>query len=500
MEIKNFKPRPYQESILKTCKNKNTLVCIPTGLGKTKIAILLAIEQLNKHKNSKAIIITPTRPLANQICNEFKECTTIEEEKIKLLTGTTSPIKREKIYKEISIVVSTPQTTKEDIENNRINLEEFSILVIDEAHRSRQNFANTMVAKNYYEKNPNGRILALTASPGSTKSKIDEIYNNLYLEAVEIRSEDDEDTLEFVQRKDIININVELPEEIRKIHSLVKEIYKEKIESIKSFIPYKPSSQINKLDVLNLQKHLQIEIRKNNQAAFYGLSLSAQVLKLSHALEMIETQGLKSFNVFIEKLQTETSKASKNILKEEKIIKAKKLTEELLEKNIDHPKINKLREIMKEEENKKVIIFANYRNTVDNLVENLNSLKIKTTKLVGQKEGLKQKEQIKAIEEFNSGIYTCLITTSIGEEGIHIGEADIAIFYDNTPSSIRKIQRTGRVGRLKPGKVIFMITKNTKDAAYHYKSKRDEKRMKEILYKMKEKNSLDKEQTKLENF
>src|SRR3989338_6168442 len=229
MEIKNFKPRPYQESILKTCKNKNTLVCIPTGLGKTKIAILLAIEQLNKHKNSKAIIITPTRPLANQICNEFKECTTIEEEKIKLLTGTTSPIKREKIYKEISIVVSTPQTTKEDIENNRINLEEFSILVIDEAHRSRQNFANTMVAKNYYEKNPNGRILALTASPGSTKSKIDEIYNNLYLEAVEIRSEDDEDTLEFVQRKDIININVELPEEIRKIHSLVKEIYKEKI-------------------------------------------------------------------------------------------------------------------------------------------------------------------------------------------------------------------------------------------------------------------------------
>jgi Fanconi anemia group M protein len=284
---------------------------------------------------------------------------------------------------------------------------------------------------------------------------------------------------------------------------LIKKIYREKIDSVKNFIPYKPPSQITKIDILNLQKHLQIEIRKRHPAAFYGLSLVAQLLKLSHAMEMLETQGLNSFNEFMKKLKTETTKAAKAILEENDIKKAMELTRDLIENKIDHPKIEKLKEVIKNEINEKksvrIIIFTTYRNTVENILKVLNENEIKTTKLVGQKEGLTQKEQIASIEEFNSGKYSCLVTTSIGEEGIHIGEADIAIFYDNTPSSIRKIQRTGRVGRLKPGKVIFMITKNTKDAAYYHKSRRDENRMKEILYKMKEKNQAN-DQTSLKEF
>jgi len=250
---------------------------------------------------------------------------------------------------------------------------------------------------------------------------------------------------------------------------------------------------------LNLQRHLQKEIKRGNRAAFYAISLAAQILKLSHATEMIETQGLTSFYDFLNKLEKETSKASKIISENKSVINAKEKAKTLIDKDIEHPKIDKLKEIMRESKQKKTIIFTTYRNTVENIVNLLNKENIKTTKLVGQKEGLTQKEQVKAIEDFNNGIYTCLVTTSIGEEGIHIGSADIAIFYDNTPSSIRKIQRTGRVGRLRPGKVIFMITKNTRDAAYHYKSKRDEKKMKEILYKMKEKNKI-KDQETLEKF
>ncbi|HLC58810.1 MAG TPA: DEAD/DEAH box helicase [Candidatus Nanoarchaeia archaeon] len=495
MNIRNFTPRPYQESILNTCIHKNTLVCLPTGLGKTKVAILLAIERIKKYPDTKAIILTPTRPLANQICNEFKECTTVDEDKIILLTGAISPSKREKIYENAVIIIATPQTIQEDIENNRINLQKFSALIVDEAHRSRENYANTIVARHYKNLVPFGRIIALTASPGSTKAKIDEICTNLSIESVEIRTETDEDVAKFVQNKDITYIHVELPEKIREIHKLMKDLYLEKIGSIKTFIPYKPQSMINKLDLLNLQKYLQREIQNKNQAAFYGMSLVAQLLKLSHAIEMLETQGLSSFNEFLKKLETETTKASKSILSSSNTIKARSLTNILLSEGIEHPKILKLKEITKttleEKKESKIIIFTTYRNTVEIIVNLLNSEGIKTIKLVGQKEGLSQKEQIKAIEDFNSGLYSCLVTTSIGEEGIHIGEADMAIFYDNTPSSIRKIQRTGRVGRLKSGKVIFMITKNTRDAAYHYKSRRDEKTMKEILYKMKEKNKVD---------
>ena len=126
-----------------------------------------------------------SKPLTNQICNEFKECTTINKDKIILLTGATPPTKRIGLYADAIIITATPQTIKEDLENNRITLENFSLLTIDEAHRSRENFANTKVAKYYKKQNPKGRILALTASPGSTKAKIDEICKNLYIEAVE---------------------------------------------------------------------------------------------------------------------------------------------------------------------------------------------------------------------------------------------------------------------------------------------------------------------------
>ena len=490
MQIKNFTPRPYQQNIIKTCINKNTLVCIPTGLGKTKIAILLAIEQVNKYKNTKALILTPTKPLANQIYNEFKESTTVEENKIILLTGAINPNKRKALYEEAIIIMATPQTIQEDIENNRIEIGDFSLLVIDEAHRSRENFANTKVAKEYVKRAKYQRILALTASPGSTKAKIDEICNNLSIEAVEIRTEQDTDILEFVQNKEIEYINVELSKEIKTIHNLIKEIYKSRIEGIKNFNISKPASQITKVDLLFLQKRLQRDLPNKNPSTFYGLSLVAQLLKLSHAMEMLETQGLNSFNDFLTKLETEETKAAKAIVKDLNVIKARTLTKELLDNFIDHPKIEKLKEIIKTTmENKKdsrIIIFTTYRNTVENIVKIINATGIKTTRLVGQKEGLTQKQQIEAIEEFNSGKYNCLVTTSIGEEGIHIGEADVAIFYDNTPSSIRKIQRTGRVGRLKPGRVIFMITTGTRDATYYWKSKKDESRMKNILYRMKE--------------
>ncbi len=491
MQIKNFTPREYQLSILNTCKNKNTLVCIPTGLGKTKIAILMIIEQLNKHPDTKALILTPTKPLANQICNEIKECTTIEPNKIILLTGALSPTKRINLYEEAKVIVATPQTIEEDLENNKINLDEFSLLVIDEAHRSRERFANTGVAKYYMQQAKYKRILALTASPGSTKAKIEEICINLYIDAVEIRSETDEDISSFVQNKEVEYVNVDLPEQLKFIHYLIKEAYRGKLGNLKSFNISKPVSQITKVDLLFLQQRLQRDIRNNNPAAFYGLSLVAQLLKLNFAMEMVETQGLSSLNDFLNKLETDESKAALNILKDESIIKAKRLCAELLQKEIDHPKIDKLKEIvsstLESKKDARIIIFANYRNTVDNLLKTINSTGIPTTRLVGQKEGLTQKQQMETIEDFNQGKYNCLVATSIGEEGLHIGGADVAIFYDNTPSSIRKIQRSGRVGRLKPGRIIFMITKGTRDAAYHWKSQKDEKRMKGILYGMKDK-------------
>src|SRR3989344_8745988 len=172
IEIRNFFPREYQKNILETCKQKNTLVCLPTGTGKTKAAILLAVERLNKYAFSKVLVCSPTKPLASQICREFKDCTNINAEEINLLTGQVAPDQRAKIWESSQVIVATPQTIESDLKNKRISLENVSLLCIDECHRSKENFANTSVAKIYTETAKNPRILGLTPPPDSSKEII----------------------------------------------------------------------------------------------------------------------------------------------------------------------------------------------------------------------------------------------------------------------------------------------------------------------------------------
>ena len=489
MEIKGFIPREYQLNIVETAKNKNTLCVLPTGTGKTKIFILLTIHRLNNFPDSKVLICTPTKPLSSQICNELKECTTINPKDIILLTGAINPEKRIDMWKNAKVIVATPQTIESDLENKRISLEDFSLLTLDEAHRSRIKYANTIVTKKYVEQSKFPRILALTASPGGTKEKIKEICDNLMIESVEIRSVFDEDIKNYIQEKETEWVGVDLPIEFKQIIDLIKIVYRESLEGIKKFGLNKPLKVINKKDLLLLQKRLQQTISRGNPAGYHGISIVAKLIKLIHALELIETQGPNQLKEYWQKLLKEETKAAKSILDKKEISKAIELTGKI---GIQHPKMDKLCSIISEQikndPNSKVIVFANFRSTVKEIVSTLAKLEnIRPIDLMGQKEGITQKKQIETIKKFSEGQYNILVGTSITEEGLDIkGGADVAIFYEPIPSEIRSIQRMGRVGRISKGKIIILITKNTRDEAYYWSSKNKEKVMRKTLYKMKQ--------------
>ncbi len=486
----NFTPREYQLNVLETCKNNNTLVVLPTGTGKTAIALLLGLERLNKFPDSKILLISPTKPLCQQHVNTFKQNTNIKE--ILLLTGIISANKRAELWKDANVIIATPQTIQSDLENSRILLENVSMLCIDEAHRSRQNFANTKVAKNYFENAINARILALTASPGGTLDKIKEIMKNLSLDAVEIRTESDEDVKKYVQKRDIEWIEVNLPEEIKVLHSKIKNVYLNKAKELIRIGFNKPVNLIGKKDLLKIQQSLRINLNKGDKSAFYGISLTAQLLKLDYLLELIEIQGVKVLSNFFEKLKNDESKAAKNILNNKEVQEAISICNNLIKEGKEHPKFNKLKEIIIEEiklnPKIKIMIFANYRDTVESILNLLKSNDVKVVKLIGQKAGLTQKQQINIVKEFEESEDNVLISTSIGEEGLDISGANVVIFYEAVPSEIRKIQRAGRVARLQAGKIIFLITKNTRDEAYFWSGYQKEKKMKKVLYHLKDKN------------
>ena len=72
---------------------------------------------------------------------------------------------------------------------------------------------------------------------------------------------------------------------------------------------------------------------------------------------------------------------------------------------------------------------------------------------------MKQKEQQQVIGEFRNGVHNVLVCTSIGEEGLDIGQVDLIINFDCLSSPIRMVQRIGRTGRHRDGRVVCLVTK-----------------------------------------
>jgi Fanconi anemia group M protein len=478
--------RAYQESILNTAVRKNTLSVLPTGLGKTTLSILLAAYRLEKYSDSKIIIMAPTRPLCAQHQKTFQDCMNIPEEEIILLTGKISPSDREVLYKTAKIIAATPQTIQNDIQNSVLNLSNFSLLIVDECHRSVKKYAYPFVAKAFMEKSKYPRILGLTASPGGSEEKIKEICKNLFIESIEIRTDLDGDVKPYIKGFENKIIKVELSENLKSAQELLKSALRRRLDKLREYNIHIRT----KRELLEAQKkasrQLQIE---RKPFLFYLISLIVEAVKVWHVLELLETQSVKSVKIYLEKVKEKKTKSDKGILNDIDFLKAI----QIIETAEEHPKIEKLKEVIKNEieinKNVSIIVFSHYRDNIYNLHDLLEEV-CRPVILIGQagEKGLSQKEQIDVIKDFTAGYYNCLITSPIGEEGLHIPSADTAIFYDSVPSEIRTIQRRGRVGRTKVGRIIFLITKDTIDESYYWSAYRKEKKMKEILRDMQSKN------------
>ena len=489
---KIMQARLYQESVLGQAISKNLLAVLPTAMGKTNIAIMLAAFRLEKYPDSKIMMLAPTKPLVLQHFNTFQRFMNIKEDEMAAVTGMIKPDERSLIYKEKKMIFATPQTIEKDLENHRISLKDFSLLVIDEAHHSIGRYAYGAVAKNYLEESKETRLLALTASPGGTGEKIRQICENLGIEAVEIKTEEDMDVIPYIKKKEVDWVYVDLPDSFIAIKSLIDRVYTKMIDGLKK-MDYISKSYASKKDLLALQSSLINSIRQGNKKAFTGMSYTVRAIKLEHAKGLLETQGVNVLEKYWSKLRAEDKNTAKRLVANRHIISAMLLTRELVEQGSSHPKMAKLCSIVEQQLSSKpdsrIIIFANYRASVQQIANSLERLNhAKPVVLVGQKEGLSQKEQMEVIERYNNGEYNTLITTSIGEEGLDIPSMDIALFYESVPSEIRSIQRRGRVGRQKVGKVVILIARGTRDEAYKWSAYHKERRMKATLLHMKQSN------------
>lgn len=434
-----LEPRLYQQEIFKKAKKTNLMVVLPTGLGKTPIAVMLAAERLERFPESRVLVMAPTKPLVNQHRKTFGHFMDLPSREMEVVTGTVAPKKRKNAYLGKKIIFATPQTIQNDLKQGRLSLEGFSLLVIDEVHHGVGRYAYPFVAQKYLGTAEHPRILGLTASPASEEEKIREVCEKCGIDSIEIRTEHDEDVTPYVQQKRIQWVEVVLPDRFYQVKELLDKAYRERTEKLVR-LGFLRSARVSKKRLLELQVKLVKAAKGGYKKAFMGLALVGRAIKIEHAITMLETQGVKPLEKYLKKLRSDAK--AKSLLRDVNFSRAMALSKELYESGASHPKMGRLASLissyLQEKPDAKIIVFAHFRDTVKEIVSVLGKVGgAEPVAFMGQK-SLSQKEQIRILEDFREGKFNTLVGTSVhpdetiilkDEEG-HITVRRIGDFVD----------------------------------------------------------------------
>nr|WP_295161691.1 DEAD/DEAH box helicase [uncultured Methanobrevibacter sp.] len=499
----SIESRLYQQVLAgDVLKKGNTMVVAPTALGKTIVAILVAADRLHKVKNSKVLILAPSKPLAIQHEDSFKEFLMLPCSSI---TGAVKTDERVKRWEESRIISATPQTVESDLLNGRYDLSDVSLIVFDECHHGVGAYSYVYLASRYVQESNYNLILGLTASPGSDKAKIKEVCENLYIQNIVVKTEQDSDVRPYFNPVEIDWVRVKMSSELEKIKKYVDKALKVRLKALKNMGIIRTVS-VGKVDILKARGRVQGEIARSvnpDKELFQAISILSAVINIQHSQELIETQGIQTFNKYISRLRKKKTKAAKSLMWDDNFGRAVKMAREAERHGWEHPKLREVTNILKkelgsddgqtklqstrfkdkDEKSSKIIVFTQYRDTLEMIHQKLEKEGIKSAKFFGQaskdgEKGLTQKQQKAIIKSFRMGEYDVLLSTSVAEEGIDIPAVDLVILYEPVPSEVRMIQRRGRTGRKRTGRVKVLITNGTRDEAYYWSSVRKEEHMK----------------------
>lgn len=495
LEHESIKPssiqfREYQSNIAHAALEESTLVVLPTGMGKTIIA-LFVIAEILKSRPGKVLFMAPTKPLVEQHARFLEEHLVSHSPAV--FTGEVAPEERGRTWATSRLVVSTPQVVANDLEAGIVDLSEIDLIVFDEAHRAVGDYAYVTIGKAFMERG--GLALGMTASPGSDVSKIAEVCENLGITWVEIRSELDDDVVDYTQQVKTEFIGVGMQEGMSRIVALLKEILDEQVVKLRAAGLLDPKKPVTTRDLLTAGATIraQLDSGKKSYNLFGIASVQALAMKINHGIELAETQGRGALESYLDKQvkqaeDNKRSKASRTLVRDARFQQARGLLHQMVN---DHPKLEKLIPILQrqfvDKPESRVIVFTHYRDTCDLITNRLTDIEgVRPVRFVGQASkgediGLKQKEQREVIERFQKGDHNVLVATSIAEEGLDIPATDLVVFYEPVPSEIRTIQRRGRTGRRHAGRVIVLVTKDTKDEAYLWSSRKKEMQMRREL-------------------
>ncbi|XP_076246163.1 FA complementation group M [Calliopsis andreniformis] len=478
----NYPVRDYQFNIVQASLYSNTLVCLPTGLGKTFIAAVVMYNFWRWYPCGKVVFLAPTRPLVAQQISACHNIMGIPSKETIELTGAVSQKQREIAWSKKRVVFATPQVFHNDLEKNVVPGNLVKCVVIDEAHKALGKHSYCECIRILYEKNQYFRVLALSATPGNKLDNVHEVVQNLHIAHIELKDETSSDIIPYINQRKIDVILVPLSNELADYKERYIYIMDRHVKVLlQCNVLRGHTANISKGRVFHILREFQ---KKSNKSGNYGLIMKTLniLMTMYHAYELMIRDGLRAFYKFYQnhsdKFWMNEEIHLQNLLEDINIYlgpfpDVKSSCEEIIPdvpQNLvfGHTKFEKLKELLLQhfrnsqgkQDDTRAIVFVEYRDIVNEIYILLLQCRplIKPQMFVGQA-GQKQKQQIKALENFRSNRVNVLISTSIGEEGLDVGEVDLIICFDiSQHSPTRLVQRMGRTGRKRDGHIIILVT------------------------------------------
>ncbi len=493
--------RAYQLDAAKECLSGSTLLVMPTGLGKTAVQWMAMAENLEG--KGKIVLVAPTTGLVAQQAKMAKTFIDIEEDKIITLTGQIRPNSREDMWKDAKIIMATPHVIRNDALSGRILLSEIDLLICDEAHHATGSNSMAQLGDLYLQASNNPKVLAASASPGVKSSNVLEVIKRLGIERLHVTKRDDDLVKPYVTEMSIDENRILLPDLLLSTILPLKVLLDEEVEFLRrsGFLIYTGRVTAAALD--EAQRRVSAAINRGDVRGFDAAKRISDLRRLIRLIDLLETQGLQCAIMYLTRARNDKDRKTKRFLS---LPQVSTFYSDFKDHEEIHPKPKIVQNMVADSlrTGGKVIIFTEYRDTVDNLLESLSGENIHPGRFVGQASkgsqlGMKQSEQIEQLERFRNGEINVLVATSVGEEGLDVPAADCVILYEPVPSAIRAIQRRGRTARKTDGNVRVLITQNTRDEYVQNASKNREITMYRTLNKLQSQSRLPKRLSPISN-
>ncbi|KAJ5094709.1 hypothetical protein N7456_010570 [Penicillium angulare] len=506
--------RDYQFNITQKGLFHNLLVALPTGLGKTFIAATVILNWFRWTQDAQIIFVAPTKPLVSQQVSACLDIAGIPRSQSTMLTGGASPGIRAQEWQSKRVFFMTPQTLINDLKTGIADPKRIVLVVVDEAHRATGGYAYVEVVSFLRRFSNSFRVLALTATPGSTVEGVQAVIDGLDISRVEIRTENSLDIRDYVHARNIEIETFENSEEMTLCLDLLSEALQPQVDQLQRLNAYWGKDPL-KLTAFGLTKARQQWMASDaGRNASFGLkgmvnSIFTVLASLAHAIDLLKYHGIIPCYRHLTHFRSNTDgqkggKYQKQIIQHESFRKLMSHIDPWSKNDefIGHPKLEYLKSVIlnhfldageggenvdSTKATTRVMIFVHFRDSAEEVTRVLKRYEpmIRPHIFVGQSsakgsEGMNQKTQLDIITKFKAGTYNTIVATSIGEEGLDIGEVDRIVCYDSSASPIRMLQRMGRTGRKRAGNITLLLMKGKEEDSYT-KAKDNYEKMQEMI-------------------